>query len=166
MKQANTTQGTVLTQRPRLGLIIACLMACAGVQAQSSQTYSRMTSTSGGPPLPVAVEIFTNASIAFTGLSSGTKVYQLDGLLQLEAELSQGLPGNEAEAMRIAQDRLRRMAPQLQQRAANTSEGLTQAARYGIDRLPAIVINGESVIYGITDVPSAIQMYRTSAKGQ
>jgi hypothetical protein len=43
---------------------------------------------------------------------------------------------------------------------------LTLAARYGIDRLPAIVINGESVIYGVTDIPSAIQMYRTSKKGQ
>jgi len=157
---------TIKNQRPRLGLIIACLMVCAGVQAQTSQTYSRLTSTSNLPPAPVAVEVFTNASIAFTGLASGTKVYQLDGLLQLEAELSQGLPGNEAEAMRIAQDRLRRMAPKLQQRAANTSEGLTLAARYGIDRLPAIVINGESVIYGITDIPSAIQMYRTSQKGQ
>ncbi|MEA3275692.1 MAG: DUF1525 domain-containing protein, partial [Pseudomonadota bacterium] len=34
------------------------------------------------------------------------------------------------------------------------------AAEYGIDRYPAIVLDGQAVVYGVTDVGEALRHYR------
>jgi integrating conjugative element protein (TIGR03757 family) len=148
----------------KVAVIIACLLMCAGVRAQTS-TYTRFTAVNKATPSNLKVEVFTNSAIALSGLGTvPATVYQLDGLLQLEAELSQGLPGDEAQATVIARERLRKMSGRLQERAINTSTGLTLVARYKLDRLPAVVINGQSVIYGVPDLNKAIELYR-QAKG-
>ena len=40
------------------------------------------------------------------------------------------------------------------------AEGLGRAVGYGLDRYPAIVIDGAAVLYGTTDVAQAITRYQ------
>ena len=37
--------------------------------------------------------------------------------------------------------------------------------QYGVDRYPAIVFNGEAVVYGLTDLSNALDHYRTWQAG-
>ena len=43
----------------------------------------------------------------------------------------------------------------LAQELTETVQGLMQARRYGLDRYPAVVFDGERVVYGITDLDAA-----------
>ena len=40
------------------------------------------------------------------------------------------------------------------------AHGLAKAMQYGVDRYPAIVFDGQAVVYGVTDVQTAIAHYR------
>jgi len=37
--------------------------------------------------------------------------------------------------------------------------GLTKALQYGIDRFPAMVFDGQCVVYGVTDLGQALHRY-------
>ena len=43
--------------------------------------------------------------------------------------------------------------------AKNAATGLAKARQYGLDRYPAIVVNGRAVLYGVTDLADAAQRY-------
>jgi integrating conjugative element protein (TIGR03757 family) len=43
--------------------------------------------------------------------------------------------------------------------------GLAKAVQYGVDRYPAIVFDGQVVVYGITDLEAALQHYRAWLTG-
>ncbi|HET9641885.1 MAG TPA: DUF1525 domain-containing protein, partial [Burkholderiaceae bacterium] len=103
-----------------------------GVSAQASRSTD-ISSVQSGRPAPVKVEVFTNAGIALANVGAAM-VYQLDALQRLEVELSHGLPADESQAQRIAQQRMQRMGAALQQRVANASQGLMLAREYGIER--------------------------------
>jgi integrating conjugative element protein (TIGR03757 family) len=144
----------------RLVLATGIAALTFGVSAQAPRSTD-FSSVQSGPPAPVKVEVFTNAGIALANVSTAT-VYQLDALQRLEAELSQGLPADEAQAQRIAQQRMQRMGAVLQQRVANASQGLMLAREYGIERVPAVVIDGKAIVYGVADVAAAVAAYRPS----
>ncbi len=111
-------------------------------------------------PIATQIEVFTNSAIYLTH-TAGATVYVLDGLQQLEAQLSQGLPNDPQKAAAIAQERLKRVgAAELQRRAANAAQGIVRAQEYGVDRAPAMVFNGRAVVYGVTDVEEASEIYR------
>lgn len=114
------------------------------------------------PPLTVHVEVFTNSSILLTG-TEGARIYYMDGLEQLENELSQGLPEDPQRAAQIARNRLRMMGPALQKRAMNAGEGITRASYYGVNRVPAVVFDGKAIVYGVTDIRKAIALYEQAA---
>lgn len=147
--------------RMRLWLCVAAALATVAFGACAQSTRSTVvTSVGHGPAEPLKVEVFTNAAIALANIGEAT-VYQLDGLQLLETELSQGLPADEGQAQRIAQERMQRMGPVLQQRVANAGRGLMLAREYGIERVPAVVINGKAVVYGMPDVAAAVAAYRS-----
>lgn len=157
-----------------LGSALAACLLFGDLVAQTTFTKSSPSTTTRGqaqlasPAVGAApfVEVFTTASIYLTN-ASGARVYLLDGLEQLEEELSQGLPSDEATALPVAQRRLVKMGAQaLQERAANAAEGLSRAAQYGVDRVPAVVFDGRSVVYGVTDVAEARRLYEQAAAGQ
>ncbi|RTL26880.1 MAG: TIGR03757 family integrating conjugative element protein [Burkholderiales bacterium] len=143
-----------------MGLALCAVTVGAIGQITSTvTTSSQIRSTQVGQMASVRIEVFTNSSIYLTN-TAGATVYLLDGLEQLEEELSQGLPTNEAAAEPVARERLRKMgAAELQRRAANASEGIARAGQYGIDRVPAIVFNGQSIVYGVTDIAQAKSAY-------
>jgi len=143
----------------RLATTLACLPAALSAAAQPAQGATAIVRTPTGPvAAPHRVEVFVNSAMLLTH-ADGATVYLLDGLQLLEAQLSQGLPSTEAEAARVARERVQRLGGQLQARAANAAQGMVLAAQYGIDRIPAVVIDGRAIVYGMTDVQKAVAAY-------
>ena len=113
----------------------------------------------------LSLEVFTAAEFPISGeddrrLRGATvTVYVVDGLEQFESALSQNLPADadaaKAEALRrIGELDDARMAP-----AKDAAIGLAKAVQYGVDRYPAIVVNGTAVLYGVTDLVEAVARY-------
>ena len=107
------------------------------------------------------VEVFTDHGhpVAHTEAFADVTVYQLDDLALAQDQLSGGLPSDPEEASRIAAQRLDAQ-PNLNVEMMRAGQGLTLAhLQYRLDRYPAIVIDGTTVIYGITDLAIAHRLY-------
>jgi integrating conjugative element protein (TIGR03757 family) len=112
-------------------------------------------------PLTAQTEVFTNAGIMLTG-TEGARIYYVDGLAQLKAQLSADLPADPKQAAEIVKRRARAMGAALQTRAINASEGITRATYYGVNRVPAVVFDGHAVVFGVTDIAKARVLYEQS----
>jgi integrating conjugative element protein (TIGR03757 family) len=80
--------------------------------------------------------------------------------------LAQNLPANadaaKTEALRrIGELNDARMAP-----AKDAAMGLAKAVQYGVDRYPAVVVNGTVVVYGVTELVDAAARYEAWRRGQ
>ncbi|PLW83344.1 TIGR03757 family integrating conjugative element protein [Kineobactrum sediminis] len=115
---------------------------------------------------PYQVELFTTSAHQTpmhhdaAGQDFQLTVYYLDGLAQLNATLSHQLPPSPAKAKATAAARLGALTQSQQAQLQTTAMGLLAARRYGLQRYPAIVINGEAVTYGFTDPVKAIDRYK------
>jgi integrating conjugative element protein (TIGR03757 family) len=89
-------------------------------------------------------------------------LYNLDAPAQLNQVLSQGLPGNIELAQHIVRQRLHQDgSAALNARYQNAYQALSTSLEYGLDRFPAIVFNhGQAVVYGVTDLAVAVQMFQ------
>lgn len=114
---------------------------------------------------PSTIEVFTTSAIGIVGQDYGAEIFEIDGLDALARELSDGLPTDPAEAQQQALQRISELGDALRRRAGQATEGLSRAQRYGIKKIPAVVFDdGRSVIYGLTDLNQAIEIYRQGAK--
>lgn len=112
--------------------------------------------TTGEYPISRAEFITGNARRDHTKL----QIHHVDGLKQLEATLSEGLPNDPDQAQAIALQRMQNQRLRVKEVAQKGADSLELAIRYGVNRYPAIVFNqGESVIYGVTNVEDAIAIY-------
>lgn len=116
------------------------------------------------------VEVFANSAMPITpaadpALPFQLKVYRLDAMQNAEHLLNQRLPQNEEEAMAWVQANEARIRQQLQPAVANSAQGITLAMQLRLQRLPAIVINRQTVVYGITDVYQAIDLALAHQQG-
>ena len=86
-------------------------------------------------------------------------IFELDGIQRIEAKLSKDLSADPEHARRMALRRIGQLDEAAQTRMQRAATGLAKAVQYGIDRYPAIVFNGQGVIYGLTDLDTAFQYY-------
>jgi integrating conjugative element protein (TIGR03757 family) len=91
--------------------------------------------------------------------SAVVQIVEIDDLQRFEAALSNGLPGNSDLARAEALRRIGKLNDTQMASVQVAANGLAMAHRYGVDRIPAIVIDGSAVIYGVTDLVDAIQRY-------
>jgi integrating conjugative element protein (TIGR03757 family) len=119
--------------------------------------------TARGAEDGVLIEVFTDATL-FPVTSAGTAtVYDLSAPRRLAADLGRGLPREPAAAETAARARIAGAGTNL--RAAY--EGPAKALGYGLAKIPAVVFGqGQSVVYGVTDVAAAIQLYRRWREGR
>ena len=89
------------------------------------------------------------------------QIYQLDGIQRFEAKLSSNLPTDPNRSKQIAVQRIQQLDEQTMAAVQNAAVGLAKAMQYDINRYPAIVFDGEAVVYGLTDLSSALDHYRT-----
>ena len=106
------------------------------------------------------IEVFTNSSLQIVSGNDHTTVYLIDRIYKLQEELSIDLPADSESAKSLALQRFQRMDTQLSRELENAAKGLVQATQYGIDRYPAVVFDGRAVVYGLTDIPAATQLYQ------
>lgn len=111
----------------------------------------------------LTVEVFANSAMHITpaqtsGLPFKMDLYRLDAMQNAEHQINQVLPKTEAEAMAWIKANEARLRKQLQPAVVNSANGITLAAHYRLQRLPAIVINRQIVVYGQTDVHRALEL--------
>ncbi|MET0063038.1 MAG: TIGR03757 family integrating conjugative element protein [Candidatus Thiodiazotropha endolucinida] len=114
------------------------------------------------------IEAFTSIKFPFVdarGIGNDSHgldvtIYEIDGIESIERDLSIHMPANPAKSKRIALDRIQHMDDQSTTKMRMAALGLAKAMQYGVDRYPAIVFDGQAVVYGVTDVQSALAYYR------
>ncbi len=112
---------------------------------------------------PVTNEATTNRQPDYR--ESELYVYELDGIQRIEAKLSKSLTANPEKSKRIVLQRIQKLNDRARARMQRTAMGLAKAVQYGIDRYPAIVFDGEVVIYGMTDIRAALRQYQQWREG-
>ncbi len=106
------------------------------------------------------IEVFTDSRRQVVSGNDNTTVYVIDRITRLQYELSIDLPADSESAKKLVLKRYQRMDMQLSTELENAANGLVQAMQYGIDRYPAIVFDGQAVVYGLTDIIAATQLYQ------
>ena len=104
-----------------------------------------------------AIEVFTTAGEPAVTVPSGVAVIELDAPGRLDAELSQDLPADPDVAAALMRERM--STPDWQETAdryADSYLGLARAWQLGLEKVPAVVIDGRYVIYGRPDVAEAL----------
>ena len=122
-----------------------------------------------GPPVwageVLGVEVFTTAGRPVTGAAhdrlraAAVTTYAVDGLERFESRLSEGLPADAKAAKAEALRRVQQLDDAHMAPAKNAAIGLAKAVQYGIDRYPAVVFDGQVVVYGLTDLVEALDRY-------
>jgi integrating conjugative element protein (TIGR03757 family) len=106
-----------------------------------------------------SIEVFTDSRTPVRNNHSSATVYKVDRIDRLQQVLSEGLPSDPETAKQAALHRFQGMDAQISSELENAAKGLVQAMQYGIDRYPAIVFDGKTVVYGVTDVQDATRIY-------
>ena len=122
------------------------------------------------PNPPHLIEVFTSAKYPVvetdaTGSGSHLQgpvitVYEIDGIQSVERELSLNLPAEPQQSKQIALQRIQNLDEQTRSRMQASATALAKAMQYGIDRYPAIVFDGQAVVYGVTDLQAALAHYQ------
>ena len=105
------------------------------------------------------VAVFTLSTIPVC--ADGAPVYELDARDRLAAGLGAGLPADPERA--LAEARRRADSPEgrsLRRALAAAAEGNALASKLGVERLPAVVVDGRHVVYGVRDAHRALEMVR------
>ena len=124
-----------------------------------------------GPNPPHIIEVFTSTKypiVETDAKRAGNSVrgaeiivYEIDGIQSVERVLSLNLPVEPQQSKHIALQRIQVLDDQRRARMRRSAVGLARAMQYGIDRYPAIVFDGQTVVYGVTDLKAALSHYQT-----
>lgn len=107
------------------------------------------------------VEVFANSTMVITPIQANRYqlvIYRLDALKNVEAAINQNIPKTEAAARAYFAAHQAEIKRQITPAVINGANGIALARHYKLNRIPAIVVDGASVIYGVTDVDQAIAM--------
>ena len=129
-----------------------------------------------GPNPPHVIEVFKSYKhpmIDTDAKGSGSNwrmpkitVYEIDGVQFVERELSLNLPAEPQQAKQIALRRIQSLDEQARSRMQSAATALAKAMQYGVNRYPAVVFDGEAVVYGVTELTVALERYRAWKTGR
>lgn len=121
------------------------------------------------------VEVFDTTDLKIVGQPANSpkepyryidlQFYQLNGIRLVEAELSRELAADHDQSKRLIMQRIQVLGDQTRARMQRSAIGLVRAMQYGIDRFPAIVFDGQLVVYGVSDLQVAIAYYQAWQAG-
>ena len=117
----------------------------------------------GDQPL---VEVFITSDLPVAYQRNKVELYTIDGIKRIEQELSGGLTADSDAARHQATKRITQLDEGQKQQVQRAAIGLSKALQYGIDRYPAIVFNGEAVVYGVTDLTKALDFNEAWQQGR
>lgn len=138
----------------RFTIILIAVMWCELVQCQAQ------TSALSIPLVEVFIDE-TRLVIKQSEAESGRiMVYRLYGIERFQQYLSDGLPADPERARRLVMSRLKALDARQVSMLERSAQGLVQAMQYGLDRYPAVVFDGQAVVYGLTDIKAARNLYQ------
>ncbi|WP_313569348.1 TIGR03757 family integrating conjugative element protein [Comamonas terrigena] len=111
------------------------------------------------------VEVFANSATHVQQPSQPPyvlKVYRLDAMAQIGQQITQELPAGEEQAKLYMQQHEAQIRAKYKSQIVNAANGMSLAIHYKLDRVPAVVINRSSIIYGVSDVNQAVQLFLQS----
>ncbi len=140
----------------RIGFVSWLMLICGTATAANER-----------PVQPAAIDIFIGYGdglhefdrISRTLPQTQIRVYQVAGIKRLEMRLSKGLPSDPAAAKRQALQRLSTLDNGARDHLKQSAIALAEAARLGVAQYPAVVFDGQYVIYGITDLGGALESF-------
>ena len=108
------------------------------------------------------VEVFISEKHAIVGADTATLdsnsqqlaivVYKINAIQSIERDLSANLPVEPQQSKQVVLHRIQNLGDQTRSRMQSAAMGLAKAMQYGIDRYPAIVLDSQAVVYGVTDL--------------
>jgi integrating conjugative element protein (TIGR03757 family) len=104
------------------------------------------------------VLVFTDNAHPVTNTGNARVIF-LDRVAQIEKELSVGLPGNIDDSERVGKDLFN--SPEGAKKVKELTEayqGLMQAWQMQVSKVPAVVVDGQYVVYGQPDVGVAVSI--------
>ena len=124
--------------------------------------------------VPTQIEIFTTADQPIDAMDTVVqqypdivlRVHKLDAIRHTEDKLSEGLPADPDKAKRLVLMRLQQLGKTTHGELKHSASSLAKAVQYRVEKYPAIVIDGEFVIYGLTDLAVALTHYRQWQAGE
>lgn len=117
---------------------------------------------------PTSIEIFTTIDQPISAIDTyvakhpetDVRIHKLDAIKQLEGKLSQGLSSDPDKAKRLVLRKLQQLGKETRSQLEHSARSLAKAVQYGIEKYPAIVFDGEFVVYGLSDLSAALRHYR------
>ncbi len=114
------------------------------------------------------MDIFTTSNLPIKRLNGfilrhpeiALHVYTLDAIETLEDDLSRDLPSDPQQAKRLALRRLQQLSRHNRSQLQHAATSIATALSYGVKKYPAIVFDGEFVVYGLSDPLRALEHYR------
>lgn len=140
----------------------AALCACAlASMALAPAGVSAQDNLAGGI---TTVEVFANSAMLITPTHSDRYrlvIHRMDRLEQVKQTINQQIPsGGEGPARKWLAANEDKIKHQVRPAAIAAANAINLANFYKIDRLPAMVINRQAVVYGITDVEAALERFQ------
>ncbi|WIX33255.1 TIGR03757 family integrating conjugative element protein [Salinicola sp. JS01] len=105
-----------------------------------------------------SVEVFTTAGEPVQNVPTSAAVVELDAPARLDARISQDLPADPSRAKQALQSRM--SDPEWQrtiQDYGRLYQGVARAWMLGIEKVPAVVVDSQYVVYGEPDVGRALE---------
>ncbi|WP_349608047.1 TIGR03757 family integrating conjugative element protein [Cupriavidus sp. DF5525] len=96
----------------------------------------------------------------------GERVIELDLPSRIEAELSAGLPADASRAADLVRQRMSGGKDELQLRIGLAYQGVADAWRLGVVKVPAVVVDRRYVVYGDPDVARAVARIESHRREQ
>ncbi|WP_198972491.1 TIGR03757 family integrating conjugative element protein [Xylophilus sp. ASV27] len=142
------------------------LVLCAALAtALAAAPFAGAVRAQSATPAVTTVEVFANSATYLSAPSNPPyvlQVYRVDAMARIGRELSIRLPGNEEQAKAYMLQQEAQIRARYQDQIVQAANGMSLAIHYRLNRLPAVVINRESVIYGVADVQHAVGLYLQS----
>ncbi len=123
---------------------------------------------------PRSIEIFTTTDQPIHAIDRfvekhmhiAIQIHELDAIKGLEDALSQGLAADPDKAKRLVLERLQQLNKGTRSQLGHSATALAKAVQYGVEKYPAMVFDGELVVYGLTDLSVAVMHYRLWRSGE
>lgn len=91
----------------------------------------------------------------------------LDAVQSIEKRLAQDLPINEQQALAIVEQRIAQIGQKtLNAELTSAYQAVITALQLGVDRYPAIIIDNQFVIYGMTHLGAALEVYHREIQNE
>lgn len=144
------TTFTTLKRLTTLAGLALCVVPMRGVCLEAPIDHDATT----------GVVVFTaHALPAITGLNHADQVFYLDAAEAALTALTLPNPGSEAKARAIAASVFQTPAGKAAiAKIQRTGEGISLAWQHGVRKLPAVLVGGDHVVYGIFDVGHAVAL--------